>query len=165
MDLPELEERIAAVLEIINPADLASKLAVREAAHGSIVAAHVKMSITVSRYVLRSKDSIEKAERLANAAKAFLGSTKSATAIVPLREAVKRIEDECRQLIPNPAKRPTARDKEIAAQAAHDLMTLLGLSITGTRTGMFCQIAAAIYGDAGANLYHQCTKVLGREAT
>jgi hypothetical protein len=56
--------------------------------------------------------------------------------------------------------KPSAFDKQLAAEAAVHLCDEFGIKPSATRTGPFCRLAAVLYGDERADLQKQCLQVL-----
>ena len=52
--------------------------------------------------------------------------------------------------------------KWFAARVAYQLMHDHGLPINAERKGKFCKLAAILYGEPKADLYHQCGAVLSK---
>lgn len=49
--------------------------------------------------------------------------------------------------------------KRFAAEAAAKLLSAQGLPVRATRRGPFCRLAAILYGDPSADLFHHCRQV------
>jgi hypothetical protein len=58
--------------------------------------------------------------------------------------------------------KPDAYEKRLAAEAALHLLKTHDLDPTTTKTGVFCKLAAVLYGDQSDDLQYQCRTVLGR---
>jgi hypothetical protein len=58
--------------------------------------------------------------------------------------------------------KPNAEEKRLAAGAALHLLKVHGIDPTTTKTGVFCKLAAVLYGDKSADLQHHCRSALGR---
>ena len=58
--------------------------------------------------------------------------------------------------------KPDAYEKRLAAEAALHLLKLHDIDPTTTKTGPFCKLAAALYGDKGDDLQYHCRTALGR---
>jgi len=58
--------------------------------------------------------------------------------------------------------KPDAYEKRLAAEAALHLLNLHDIDSTTTKTGPFCKLAAALYGDKSDDLQYHCRTALGR---
>ena len=58
--------------------------------------------------------------------------------------------------------KPNADEKQQAAVAALYLLKKNNIDPTKTKTGIFCKLAAVLYGDKSADLQHHCRAVLSR---
>ena len=58
--------------------------------------------------------------------------------------------------------KPNAEEKRLAAEAALHLLRTHKIDATTTKTGDFCKLAAALYGDTSADLQHHCQAALNR---
>ena len=58
--------------------------------------------------------------------------------------------------------KPDAYEKRLAAEAALHLLKTHEVDPTTTKTGAFCKLAAALYGDKSDDLQYHCRTVLGR---
>jgi hypothetical protein len=56
--------------------------------------------------------------------------------------------------------KPSADEKQLAAKVALHLLKKHDIGPTTTKTGAFCKLAAALYGDNGADLQHHCRALL-----
>jgi len=58
--------------------------------------------------------------------------------------------------------KPSANEKQLAAKAALILLRKYNIDPTTTKTGIFCRLAAVLYGDKDADLQHHCRLALSR---
>ena len=58
--------------------------------------------------------------------------------------------------------KPNAHEKRLAAEAALHLLKMHDIDPTTTKTGVFCKLAAVLYGDKSAHLQHHCRAALSR---
>ncbi len=58
--------------------------------------------------------------------------------------------------------KPDAYEKRLAAEAALHLLKLHDIDPTTTKTGPFCKLAAALYGDKSDDFQYHCRTALGR---
>ncbi len=58
--------------------------------------------------------------------------------------------------------KPNAEEKRLAAEAALGLLKMHDIDPTTTKTGVFCKLAAVLYGDKSADLQHHCRAALSR---
>jgi hypothetical protein len=58
-----------------------------------------------------------------------------------------------------PKHKPDAHERRLAAKAASSLCRRHGVTLTTTRSGTFCQLAAALYGDLTADLQYHCREI------
>jgi hypothetical protein len=78
------------------------------------------------------------------------------------REEIKKLIGICDELEKTPSSRPApnARAKKLAAIGAHCLLRKFDEhSITTTKGGAFCRLAAVLYGNPDADLQHHCRAV------
>jgi hypothetical protein len=58
---------------------------------------------------------------------------------------------------------PDAIRKRLAADYALDLCDQFGVKTTSARTGKFCRVAAALFGDPDVDLQYHCMKALAKK--
>jgi hypothetical protein len=83
------------------------------------------------------------------------------------RAELSRLRFQCEKLgyEPLPAPRKDVYDKRIAVAEAAYLLFELDRPLTLTRTGEFCRLAAAIYGDKDADMFDLCRAFKNRHKT
>ena len=59
--------------------------------------------------------------------------------------------------------KPDAIRKRLAADYALDLCDQFGVKTTSARTGKFCRVAAALFGDPDVDLQYHCMKALAKK--
>jgi hypothetical protein len=79
-----------------------------------------------------------------------------------LRADVEHCVPVCEAVLKRPARKPkpSAIDKQLAAEAAVHLCDEFGIVPSTTKTGPYCRLAAVLYGDERTDLQKQCQKVL-----
>jgi hypothetical protein len=56
--------------------------------------------------------------------------------------------------------KPDASEKRLAAEATLHLLEMYKINPITTKTGVFCKLAAVLYGDKGADLQYHCRAAL-----
>lgn len=77
-------------------------------------------------------------------------------------DEVEQLRSYCRSLAKTKLEQPKPRDgivKSIAASEAASLLERHGLPLKVSRRSRFCRLAAVLFGDRRANLYHHCAAV------
>jgi hypothetical protein len=83
------------------------------------------------------------------------------------RAELSRLRFQCEKLgyEPLPAPRKDVHDKRIAVGEAASLLFELDRPLTLTRTGEFCRLAAALYGDKDTDMFDRCRAFRNRHKT